>query len=466
MTFRIPRAIFLAISLFALLHGQMAAQPTLREKIGQMVMVTVTGDSVEERNPSMDTLKQDLARGLVGGLVMYTWSNNLMNAGQIAHLTAELQLRSGVPLLIAIDQEGGNVARLGPSNGFNATPTAYQLGTVINQESFTRGIAGTMASWFVSTGLNINLAPVVDVDVNPTSPAIGALDRSFSADAEVVALHAGWFMDEFHKKNILTTLKHFPGHGSATTDSHTGFTDVTHTWSAGELVPYTRLINQHMIDAVMTAHVFNSTIDSVYPATLSPPTINGLLRSQLGYTGVVISDAMGMKAISTMYGADQAIELAVRAGVDMLLYTTNLDSAGKSLPSHIVDVIERSVLDGRLSRERIDSSYTRIRSLKNRITTGVASRGTEGLPHTLALANYPNPFNPTTTIRFTLPRGANVRMEVFSLLGSAVATPVNEYLPAGSHQYAFDGSHLASGVYFCRLQADGLVQTIRMMVLK
>jgi beta-N-acetylhexosaminidase len=371
-----------------------------------------------------------------------------------------------VPLLIAIDQEGGNVARLGPSNGFNATPTAYQLGTVINQESFTRGIAGTMASWFVSTGLNLNLAPVVDVDVNPTSPAIGALDRSFSADAEVVALHAGWFMDEFHKKNVLTTLKHFPGHGSATTDSHTGFTDVTHTWSAGELVPYTRLINQHVVDAVMTAHVFNSTIDSVYPATLSPPTINGILRTQLGYTGVVISDAMGMKAISTMYGADQAIELAVRAGVDILLYTTNLDSTGKSLPAHIVDVIERSVLDGRLTAERIDSSYTRIRSLKNRITTEVASPGPEGLPQTLALANYPNPFNPSTTIRFTLPRGANVRMEIFNLLGSTVAAPVNEYLAAGDHRYAFDGSHLASGVYFCRLQADGLVQTIRMMVLK
>lgn len=466
MAFRPLQSLPLLVALCGFIPASGFSQPTLREKIGQMVMVTVTGDSVEDRNPSMDTLRQDLARGLVGGLVMYTWSGNLANPGQIAHLTAELQRHASVPLLLAIDQEGGNVARLSASNGFSATPTAYQMGTVINTEPFTRGIAATMAGWFQTCGLNLDLAPVVDVDVNPTSPAIGALDRSFSASAENVALHAGWFIDEFHKKNIFTTLKHFPGHGSATTDSHTGFTDVTHTWTAGELVPYTRLIAQGVPDAVMTAHVYNGTIDSVYPATLSPATVNGILRGQLGYAGVVISDAMGMKAISTLFGADQAIEQAVRAGVDMLLYTTNLDSAGRSLPSHIVDVVERCVIDGRLTRERIDSSYNRIRSLKNRITTGVAWSAAQGLPHDLGLANYPNPFNPRTTIRFTLQRGAHVRMEIVNLLGSTVAVPLDEVLSSGTHRVPFDASRLATGMYFCRLQADGLSQTLRMMVVK
>lgn len=466
LTFRAFTAVTFATFLVPALPGLLLAQPTLREKLGQMVMVTVTGDSVEERNPSMDTLKQDLARGLVGGLVMFTWSHNLMSPNQIAHLTTELQRRSAVPLLLAIDEEGGRVARLGSSNGFSATPSAYQMGSVVNEETYTRSIAATMAGWFSQTGLNIDLAPVVDVNVNPSSPAIGALGRSFSADPESVALHAGWFIDEFHKRSVLTVLKHYPGHGSATGDSHTGFTDVTATWSSNELIPYTRLIGLQTVDAIMTAHVFNSTIDSVYPATLSQPTVSGLLRGQLAYRGVVISDAMGMKAISSLFGGDQAIELAVRAGVDMLLYTTNLDSTGKSLPSHIVDVLERSVLEGRLSPERIDSSYARIRSLKNRLTTGVASFWSEKLPASITLANYPNPFNPKTTIQFAIPRGTDVRLEVFNILGSSVATLVNEYVPAGGHRFEFDATGLASGVYFCRLQADGFVHTIRLMVLK
>ena len=181
--------------------------------------------------PSMDTLKSDLANRLVGGVVMFVWSENLANPAHIARFTGQLQALAHVPLLLAIDQEGGKVARLSASNGFAATSTAYDLGTVLNQESTTQGAASTMAGWFVQTGLTMNLAPVVDVNVNPASPAIGALKRSFSADAATVARHASWFIDEFHAKHILTALKHFPGHGSATADSHLGFTDITTTWS-------------------------------------------------------------------------------------------------------------------------------------------------------------------------------------------------------------------------------------------
>ncbi len=111
------------------------SQLSLRQKIGQMVMVTATGDSLEESSPSMDTLRSDLSRGLVGGVLMFTWSNNLKNPAQIAHLTSELQHQSTIPLLLAIDEEGGKVARLGPSNGFSGTPSAYQMGTVVNSES-------------------------------------------------------------------------------------------------------------------------------------------------------------------------------------------------------------------------------------------------------------------------------------------------------------------------------------------
>ena len=317
---------------------------------------------------------------------------NLANPAHIARFTGQLQALAHVPLLLAIDQEGGKVARLSASNGFAATSTAYDLGTVLNQESSTRGMASMMAGWFVQTGLTMNLAPVVDVNVNPASPAIGALKRSFSADAATVARHASWFIDEFHAKHVLTALKHFPGHGSAAADSHLGFTDITTTWSNAELDPYRTLLAAGKPDAIMTGHLFNGTIDSVYPATLSYATITGILRDQLGFGGVVMSDAMGMKAITSQYGLDEAMVLAVNAGVDILLYTTNRDSAGHSLARRIVDVLERHVQEGTIAASRIDASYARIMALKGTFVTGVAYRGSSGSPIGYASRELPESF--------------------------------------------------------------------------
>jgi beta-N-acetylhexosaminidase len=439
---------------------------TLREKLGQMVMITVTGDSLEETGPSMETLKSDLANRLVGGVVMFVWSDNLASPVRIAHFTGQLQALANVPLLLAIDQEGGKVARLSASNGFAATTTAYDLGTVLNQESSTRSMASMMAGWFVQTGLTMNLAPVVDVNVNPASPAIGALKRSFSADAATVARHASWFIDEFHAKHVLTALKHFPGHGSAKTDSHLGFTDITTTWSNAELDPYTTLLAVGKPDAIMTGHLFNGTVDSVYPATLSYATITGILRNQLGFSGVVMSDAMGMAAITSHYGLDEAMVLAVNAGVDILLYTTNLDSAGHSLAGRIVDVLERHVQEGSIAASRIDASYARIMALKGTFVTGVGIAGSPDLPSEMRLASFPNPFNPVTTLQYTLRSDGPAKLQVFDLLGRLVATPVDGYHRAGMHTVRFDGTGLGSGMYICRLESAGAVATHRLALLK
>ncbi len=448
------------------------AQVPLESKIGQMIMVTVTGDSVELHTPSMDTLRNDLAHGFVGGLVMFTWSGNLQSPGQIAHFTRELQKLSGMPLFLAIDQEGGNVARLSAANGFAATPSAYTLGTVLNSEPSTREAASTMAGWFVETGLNMNLAPVVDVNVNPASPAIGAKERSFSAHPDTVALHAGWFIDEFRRRGIVTTLKHFPGHGSAVGDSHLGFTDVTSTWSPVELLPYERLLASGSVDAVMTAHVFNATLDSLHPATLSPSTINGVLRGQLGYRGLVVSDAMGMQAIATQYGFEQALEMAVLAGVDMVLYTRNLDSAGGSLPRGIVEFLARRVAEGAIPESRIHEAYARIISLKQRYLTGSDHRPSAEVAAGLEIANYPNPFNTSTMIRFSVPREGTVSLIVYDLLGKVVARVVHAAVGRGVHEFRLDAP-VASGVYLCRLEAVGAgrdpwraSKTHRMIVLR
>jgi beta-N-acetylhexosaminidase len=323
-----------------------------------------------------------------------------------------------------------------------------------------------MAEWFVQTGLTMNLAPVVDVNVNPASPAIGALKRSFSADAATVARHASWFIDEFHAKHILTALKHFPGHGSATADSHLGFTDITATWTSGELDPYRTLLASGRPDAIMTGHLFNSTIDSMYPATLSRAAITGLLRTQLGYSGVVISDEMGMKAITSHFGLDEAMVLAVNAGVDMLLYSTNRDSAGHSLARRIVDVLERKVQDGTIAASRIDESYARIMALKGRFATGVEFTEGAGVPSAMRIANYPNPFNPVTTLQYTVASDGPVALRVFDLLGREVATPVDGHQAAGMHTVQFNGSGLASGAYVCRLECAGAVVSCRISLLK
>ncbi|MCX6134438.1 MAG: T9SS type A sorting domain-containing protein [Ignavibacteriales bacterium] len=471
---KFPSAFLVLVSLLSFIPHISDAQVSLRRKIGQMVMVTFVGDSLEKSSASLDTMKSDLANGFVGGTIFFTWSNNLRRPQQITHLTSELQRRSSIPLLIATDEEGGQVARLSSSNGFANTPSAYQMGTVTNSEAYTRSTASMMAGWFQQTGINVDLAPVVDVNVNPTSPAIGALGRSFSSDPFLVASHAGWFIDEFRKKSLFTTLKHFPGHGSAKTDSHLGLVDITKTWADSELTPYRRLLSAGVVDLIMTAHVFNANLDSVYPATLSKKIVTGLLRQNLGYQGVVVSDEMSMQAIVNYYGFDEAITLAVKAGVDILLYNKNQDSSGFSLARHVVDFLEQKVLDGTIAASRIDESYNRIMALKQRIVSDVPAISIASVPANFDLGNYPNPFNSSTAISYRLPAlsgvegAANryVTLKLYDVLGREVATLVDKLESPGTHIVRWDASRFSSGVYFYRLSADAIVQTRKMVLTK
>ncbi|MFH0992338.1 MAG: glycoside hydrolase family 3 N-terminal domain-containing protein [bacterium] len=462
------RLVFIALISILLLSYttplSLQAQVSLRKKIGQMVMVTFTGDSLKKSSPSLDTLKTDLVEGNIGGVIFFTWSNNLRNPGQIALLTKELQQRSAIPLLIATDQEGGNVARLSKSNGFSSSPTAYKLGTQINREDSTRFYARLMAGWLAQCAININLAPVVDVNVNPKS-IIGSSERSFSNDPMTVFNHANWFIDEFHKKKILTTLKHFPGHGSSTADSHEGFTDISTTWSENELIPYRQLLNAKIIDAIMTAHVFNKHIDTLYPATLSRATITGILRQQLGYQGVVVSDEMSMKAIADNFGLDEAIVLAINAGVDILLYNKNLNADSTSLARHVVDLVEQKIKQGIIVESRIEESYQRILLLKQRAITTPVLAG-EGIPQQFRLGSFPNPFNATTTIVLSIPEHTNLTVRIFDLLGREVALLYNGEMVAGSHTLRWDAGRVSSGVYIVQFKAGSVFLSSKLVLMK
>ncbi len=433
----------------------------LRSMLGQMIMSGFVGTTAP------DSLLEDLGSRNLGGVIVMTGNGNLVSPTQIQQLTAQLRGAAHTPPFIAVDQEGGFVARLNGSNGFAPTLSAYTLGTVYASVDSTAKQAALMAGWLSTSGMNVNFAPVADVNVNPNSPAIGHYGRSFSADPRTVADHCAAFIDAFHAHGIVTSLKHFPGHGSAGTDSHLTLPDITDTWSPAELIPYTTLLGSNRIDMVMAGHLFNASIDSVYPSSISHATIQGLLRDSLGYQGVVITDDLyNMAAITDNFGFFEAAEHAVNAGVDILLYVSNTYNGG-SLCRQLVDTLAACVERGTIPRSRIEESYARILSLKARYQiTGVPRLLTHARPAGFDLSSYPNPFNPSTTIRLSVASFAPVSVRIYDLLGRVVATLLDGMLPAGVFETRWNASGMAAGVYLCRVQVGGEAHVVRLVLVK
>ena len=331
-----------------------------------MVVVGFRGRTADEAEP---TLRQVTDLGL-GGVVLFSVDQltggprNVESPEQLAALVEALQSAARVaPLLVAIDQEGGRVARLGPANGFPPPPqSAAELGR-LDDIAVTRAEGRAAAEVLAAAGITLNLAPVVDLAVNPDNPIIAALDRSFGVDPVKVAAQAGAFIDGHHDVGLRCTLKHFPGHGSSTGDSHLGVVDVTDTWTDAELEPFATLVMDGRADAVLTAHVFNARLDPDHPATLSRATITGLLREQLGWDGAVVSDDMQMGAIRDAYGYEEAVALAIEAGIDLLVVANQIVYEPE-VAVRSVDAIEALVRSGRISEARINESWRRISALK------------------------------------------------------------------------------------------------------
>ena len=345
----------------------------LRTRIGQMLLVGFRGTTAA----SAASVLEDIGQRALGGVVLFNVdqptgspTRNIESPSQLAALTAALQAaaldgEAGLPLVVSVDEEGGQVARLDPAHGFPATESAAALG-VRDDPAYTRAAADRIAATLAAAGINLNLAPVVDLNVNPQNPIIGALDRSFSADPDIVTSQAGAFVRGHHEERILTTLKHFPGHGSSTGDTHLGVVDVTETWSEVELEPFGALVDGGLADAVLTAHVFNATLDPEHPATLSRATITGILRERLGFDGVVLSDDMQMGAIRDAYGYDDAVRLAINAGVDILTIA-NQQVFEEGIVSRTIDLVAGLVESGEITEARIDESWRRIQAFKARL---------------------------------------------------------------------------------------------------
>jgi beta-N-acetylhexosaminidase len=340
---------------------------TLREQVGQLLMVGFRGLEAGPGSP----IVRDIRAGRVGGVILFDYDvalkkdrRNIRSPQQVKKLIAALQKAAAVPLLVAVDQEGGKVARLKKKHGFPETVSARSLGEVDDPELTRRHAAATVAV-LVAAGFNLNFAPLVDLDVNPENPIIGKFARSFSADPEVVVRQARAVVEAHRAQGVRCCLKHFPGHGSSRGDSHLGFTDVSDTWEPRELAPFRELIAAGLADSVMTAHVFNRHLDPEFPATLSRKTVTGLLRQELGFTGAVISDDMDMKAISAGYDRETALELALNAGNDIILIANNLDY-DEGVAARTQETILGLLARGRVGRARIEEACRHVLELKGR----------------------------------------------------------------------------------------------------
>jgi len=365
-------ALALALSGCALITPRPAPDP-VRLRIAELLLIGFSGTQVAG-NEEVRRLVCDVK---VGGVLLFErfaasgQPRNMVSPAQVTELTRDLQALAarcaGRPLFIAADAEGGRVMRLSPRLGYPPTPAARELGER-DDPAFTQAEARRMGAMLREAGINWNLAPVVDVAVSATNPAIVALGRAYSSDPERVAAHARAFVAGMHEAGVLTSLKHFPGHGSSRRDSHLGFTDVSDTARLRvELAPFRALIAAGLADSVMTAHVFNRGLDPWDPATLSRYTVQRVLRGWLDYDGVAVSDDLLMGAIAQHYGLEEAAVLALGAGVDVLLIAQNTDRVDDRAAERVVAAITRAVAAGTLSESRIREAVTRVDTLRARL---------------------------------------------------------------------------------------------------
>ncbi|MEU1200501.1 glycoside hydrolase family 3 N-terminal domain-containing protein [Streptomyces sp. NPDC005813] len=345
---------------------------TLEEKVGQVFVSRVYGHSATAPDQAdidanlkelgIRTAAELIAKYRVGGIIYFAWAHNTRDPHQIAALSNGLQKASldqpgGLPLLVSTDQEHGIVARVGkPATLF---PGAMALGAG-GSRSDARTVGRIGGAELHALGIRQDYSPVADVNVNPANPVIGV--RSFGADPDAVAGLVAAEVKGYQSSGVAATAKHFPGHGDTAVDSHFGFPVITHSrevWETLDAVPFRAAIRAG-IDSIMTAHIMVPALDPAGdPATLSHPILTGILREELGYDGVVVTDALGMEGVRTKYGDDRVPVLALKAGVDQLLNPPSMEVAWNA--------VLNAVRGGELTEARLDESILRILRLKSKL---------------------------------------------------------------------------------------------------
>jgi beta-N-acetylhexosaminidase len=340
----------------------------LRSRIGQMILVGFRGLTPMEAAPTLRRVKD----GSIGAVVLFDVDaetggpRNIQSRDQLHDLVAALHEANEIPVLVTVDAEGGFYHRLKEKYGFPPATPAQNMGER-NDLAFTHAAAGVTAEVLADVGIDMNLAPVLDL-LNPANLTVSARRRSFSSDAATVTAHAREFILAHREHGVMTAAKHFPGMGGVLRPHTPGLGELIEDWSPAELEPYRTLVREGMLDAILTARITHPQIDPDYPGCLSKKVIDGLLRNETGFDGVVISDAMEMLAIWDVFGFERGTILAINAGVDLLLYCNESgmvpydDERGPTAVQIVLDAVSR----GEISEERIDQACGRILKLKQR----------------------------------------------------------------------------------------------------
>lgn len=388
---KIARCMFSALLMLNFrASGVNVTEMTLDEKLGQMIFLSFRRSNQNRENiyetqdasslsyftEINDDIKISISKYHIGGIVLF--GQNFVNKEQSKQLVKDLQdaaKKSGnPPLIVAVDQEGGRVERF--TFGRERLKNNSEVKT--SEEAFQKG--RIIAKELKEIGINCNLAPVVDINSNPDNPVINV--RSFGNNADVVSLLGESFLKGLHSENIIATAKHFPGHGDTNVDSHFGLPVVNKNLNELEkleLKPFEKL-SKNGVDMIMTAHISLPNIESktaiskktgekIYlPATLSKTIISGILRNKIGFNGVVITDAMGMNAISENFGEDEASKMAINAGNDILCMPVNIESK-KDIAKldELFKYLKDAVTNGEIPDEQINASVTRTLKLKEKL---------------------------------------------------------------------------------------------------
>lgn len=325
---------------------------TLEERIGQLVIVGFEGHAIDDNTKNM------IENQHVGGLILF--ARNVESPGQLLSLMNSLKStnsKNKVPLFVSVDEEGGRVSRM-PAE-LKKLPRNDAIGK-INNGDFSYKIGNILAEETRSFGFNMNFAPVLDINSNPQNPVIG--DRSFGSNTQIVNKLGVQTMKGIQAGGVIPVVKHFPGHGDTGVDSHVGLPVVDkdiEELKSFELVPFNEAI-WNQADAVMIAHILMNKIDPQSPASLSKTIITDILRKQLNFSGVVITDDLTMGAIVKNYSIADAAVKAVNAGSDILLVCHGYDNE-----LAVIDTLKKAVQNGGITEERVNESVYRILKLKS-----------------------------------------------------------------------------------------------------
>ncbi|GJL98096.1 MAG: glycosyl hydrolase [Hyphobacterium sp.] len=332
---------------------------TLRQKAARMLLMGFIGDNTATDGAA--AIAGHLQNGRIGGVLFLR--HNVRSREGVEGLTRQFG-EIAPNAWMAVDQEGGAVQRLSSDLGYSPIPRAY----VISEEQSVdeaRTLYSGAAVEFRQAGFNLNLAPVADVQ-DDENGVIGRWGRGYGADGERIAEYAGAFIEAFEREGAACAIKHFPGHGRSSGDSHHGFVDISESWSDAELDPFRRLIDAGQAHLIMGGHLTHTGLDPAgNPVTFSRPILTDLLRGQMGYQGALVTDDLDMGAIRENYNQREAVIRSIQAGNDMIMMS-NSAAPDPELPQRFADWIEAAVAAGELTETRIDESVARLTILRQR----------------------------------------------------------------------------------------------------